>query len=102
MDAKEARFTQKELAQNVVKIRVGQQDAVNRSIARAALGRVQTGKGLDLLPKVRRGIDQKPSRAIRADGHARLGTGGYEPPSCQEAIMARAIPLRHTAASGCS
>ena len=100
MNGKEACFPEKNQTEDVVEGGVGQQGGLNGSVAWRLRGGVQTGEGLDLCPEVGRSIDEKPAFAIRADGCARLRARLNRSLSREEAISARAIPLRESTA-GC-
>ena len=91
-------FPKKEQAQDVVEIRVGQQDGLDGTVARGLRGRLQTWEGLDLRAEIGRGVDQEPALAIGADGHAGLGARRNDPLPRLKTIRAGTIPLGQSAA----
>src|SRR6185369_14998659 len=58
------RLTQRQQAERVIQITVGQHDALNRRVALRAW--MQLVKAFDLLPNFRRGVEQEPGIAVGA------------------------------------
>ena len=61
MNAQLAAFAQKEKAQDVIEVRVGQQHGRDGAVARACGEGCSAGKGLDLRAQIGRGVDEKPT-----------------------------------------
>jgi len=90
-------------AGDVVDVRIGDDDGLDRRIAqRAVLVGMEFRRLVDLLAQIGRGVEQHPVLAVGADGEGRL---------CARAIALRAgadgrrmdavaVPLRETAARG--
>ena len=95
-------LTQEEQAERVVEVGVGQQHAVDRRIANRAWLSGQRWKLFGLKEQIGRGVQQKPRRAVGADGdaglRARMRTRGVAARDCADAAVA--VPLRKAAAGG--
>jgi hypothetical protein len=94
-------LTQHEQTGGVVNLRVHQHHSRNAGVTQGA-GRLQAGKGFDLLQDIRGSVHQQPVCAVGADGDRRLGAGavmGAASAHCA-ALGAVAIPLWESTASG--
>jgi len=93
-------FPKDEKAQNMIQIRIGEQDAFEVGSANQVGRGEQGAKGFYLNPNIGRSIEQKPAPTIRTDGNTRLGSGQSLQGSRANAtaVAAVAIPLGEPAA----
>jgi hypothetical protein len=86
-------LSQGEEAEAVVQVPVGEEDALDGGVARAA--RVDRWKALDLLANLGRRVDEEPVVAVRADRDRLLGPRGCLDCPCAYATAVRtaAVPL---------
>src|SRR3954470_8744939 len=84
----------------MVQVAVAEEDPGDRRMARPAWP--QPGEALDLLPDLRRSVQQEPVLAVVGNGHALLRAGGAAQGSFTKAaaVRAAAVPLGKAAAGG--
>src|SRR5262249_17569221 len=93
------RLAQRQQAEGVVEVTVGEDDRVDGGMPGAA--RMESGEAFDLLADPRRDVQQDPALAVRADGHAFLGPRRRADRACANTATVRtaAVPLGKAAAS---
>lgn len=89
---------EREQAQAVIQIPIGEKDGLNRRVPRVP--RMERFEAFDLNTDVRRGIDQEPVSLIRTDADRFLSArAGFNQPLPQTStIRAAAVPLREPSA----
>src|SRR5712691_11110048 len=98
VDDERVRLAEREEAEGVVEVTVGEDDGVDGRMPGRAW--VQPAEALDLVTDLGGGVQQDPALAVGADGHAFLGAGSGHDSSLADpaAIRAAAVPLGKAAA----
>src|SRR5256886_5843087 len=97
VDEQRVGFPQREEPQAVVQVTVREQERLNRRLTTVA--RMKRRKALDLCPDLRRGVQENPAPAVRADRHRFLASrhGGERPFADPTAVRTATVPLREPA-----
>src|SRR5262249_3736741 len=82
----------------VIEVAVGEEDGGDRRMARTAW--VEPRERLDLLPDLRRAVQQRPGGAVGAHRHALLAAGPHSecPLARPPTVPAATVPLREATA----